>query len=183
MRWRVSARLSVARTSRHHHRRRRATTTGCSLIALVAAVALVRSTPVRAAEPSGEASRETILEAVYRYQFDHNASGQRSAAGVYCLSFSLAVDSATLLRAFKDHTPPVKLASQCERSMAGVYDRETGKRSLIFYITDVKIISDTEATASGGYYEGGLSSSGNSYHLTKQGGAWRVTADQMHWIS
>jgi hypothetical protein len=159
---------------------------GCSLVTLVALVGY--STPIPAAKPSGEASPETIIEAVYRYQFDHNASGQKSAAGLYCLSLSLAGEkdkdpSPTLLRAFKDHTPPVKPVSQCEHSMGGVYDRETGKRGLIFYVTDVQIISDTEATASGGYYEGGLSSSGNSYHLTKVRGAWKVTADQMGWIS
>jgi hypothetical protein len=43
-------------------------------------------------------AREAILEAVYRYQFDHNASGQQSAAGVYCLSLSLAGE--------KDEDPP-----------------------------------------------------------------------------
>ena len=133
-------------------------------------------------------SREAILEAVYFYQFDHNASGQQRAAGVYCLALSLAGEkdkdpSPTLLGAFKDHTPPVKPVSQCKHSMAGVYDRETGNRGLIFYISQVDIISDTEATAAGGYYEGGLSSSGNTYHLTKAEGGWKVTADQMHWIS
>lgn len=54
-----------------------------SLAILFALVAWAFSTPVRVGEPSGdEASREAILEPVYRYQFFHDASARKSAAGV-----------------------------------------------------------------------------------------------------
>jgi hypothetical protein len=35
----------------------------------------------------------------------------------------------------------------------------------------------------GGYYEGNLSSSGNTYTVKMENGKWAVTNDEMHWIS
>ena len=39
------------------------------------------------------------------------------------------------------------------------------------------------AKASGGYFEGGESASGNTYTLARHAGAWRVVKDVMNWIS
>jgi len=131
---------------------------------------------------------DAIRFAVFRYQFDHNASAQKTNAGVYCLSLSLAgqepIDpSDELVTSFTTHEPPVKKRSQCETSMRGVFDRQTSRQGLMFYIGQIKRTSETEAVVSGGYYEGGLSSSGNSYHVVRRGDEWIVTGDEMHWIS
>ena len=47
----------------------------------------------------------------------------------------------------------------------------------------IKRVSDTKVEVSGGYYEAGLSSSGNTYIVELKEGKWVVTGDTMHWIS
>ncbi len=141
--------------------------------------------------PITEANRAetlSIREATFRYQFQKNASGQQQKAGAYFLS--LGRDSKPeypdedFLRRFVDVQPPVKSAAQCESSAEkGVRDKQTGVQGLIFYVGEIKWISDTEVEVSGGYYEAGLSASGNTYYLKKKDGKWVVERDQMHWIS
>ena len=41
----------------------------------------------------------------------------------------------------------------------------------------------TEVEVAGGYYEGGLSASGNVYRLKRVDGGWKVIEDGMEWIS
>jgi hypothetical protein len=42
---------------------------------------------------------------------------------------------------------------------------------------------DGGVQVSGGYYEAGLSASGSIYRVERHGDGWRVTADEMEWIS
>ena len=44
-------------------------------------------------------------------------------------------------------------------------------------------IDDDTVDADGGYYEGIMSSSGNTYRVVRRNGKWVVTRDTMHWIS
>jgi hypothetical protein len=44
-------------------------------------------------------------------------------------------------------------------------------------------LAKDEAVVEGGYYEAGLSSSGNTYHLKMVSGVWRVVQNQLNWIS
>lgn len=132
---------------------------------------------------------DAIRVAVFRYQFEHNASGLRDPAAFYCLSLSLAGEaprdpSNGVMAAFKDHTPPVKLRSECNTSpSAGVTDKTTGQRGLMFYIRRVSRTGLNRATARGGYYASGLGGSGNTYQLVREGEEWLVTSDVMDWIS
>ena len=50
----------------------------------------------------------------------------------------------------------------------GCLGQKTGEQGLIFRVTSIKCISDTEVEAKGGYYEAGLSASGNIYTLKKE---------------
>ncbi len=77
---------------------------------------------------------EDICEAVFRYQFEHNASGLQQAAEFYCLSLGEVTDkgnvdpSDELMRRFQGHRPPVKKVSQCAYDMShGVTDRVAGQ--------------------------------------------------------
>src|SRR5215813_7032364 len=54
---------------------------------------------------------------------------------------------------------------------------------IAFRATSVKWISDIEVEVDGGYYEAGLSASGNTYIVTKQKGKWVVSSDRMNWIA
>jgi hypothetical protein len=113
-----------------------------------------------------------IAEATFRYQFDHNHSGAQQKAATYFLVLFGKDPEPDFLARFKDHKPPVRKGSEFK-----VYG------GLKFRVEEIKRLSDTKVVVPGGYYEGSLSSSGNTYTLEFKDGKWEVTGDQMHWIS
>ncbi|MFL6195053.1 MAG: hypothetical protein ACJ75H_12835 [Thermoanaerobaculia bacterium] len=129
-----------------------------------------------ALSPEAKAAAEPeIYEAVFRYQFDHNASGIQKQAERYCLSvLGEASPDAELLRRFEGNRPPVVAADQCER--------RTGK-NLFFRIQNVDWRSDSEVWVRGGYFEGNLSSSIESYRVIRKDGKWVVQGARMEAIS
>ena len=126
-----------------------------------------------------------LREAVFRHMFGKNASGQQENAGVFCLAFEKDADPpAAFLARFRDLKIPVRPSSGCTRSASkGVVDRATGARGLAFRIDSVLLKGADHAEVEGGYYEAGLSASGNLYTLARKDGRWGVTKDQMRWIS
>jgi hypothetical protein len=141
------------------------------------------------AESAKKAAEELdIREATYRYQFGKNASGQQQSAKSYYLSLDAGDKRKDpddgFIKRFADNTPPVKKVSECDASAnKGVVDKKTGERGLIFSTGAIKWVSDTEVEVSGGYYEAGESSSGNTYYLKKVEGKWKVIKDVQQWIS
>jgi ankyrin repeat protein len=141
------------------------------------------------AQAASTAVIEDIEEATFRHQFAKNASGQQSATGAYFLSIQdklgKAVDPSTeFLQRFAGNKPRVAPVSQCKASPEkGVQDTKTGEQGLIFSIESLRWKSETEVEVDGGYYEAGLSASGNTYTLQKKNGKWVVVKDVMHWIS
>jgi hypothetical protein len=143
---------------------------------------------------------DDIREAVFRYQFEHNASEQQQSAKAYFLSLSNDLlpgspmpgpipakgrdpDDAFVKR-FQGHKPPVKKISQSTISpFEGVKDRETGEEGLIFWVTHIRWKKDTEVEVDGGYYEGGRSSSINLYRVVREGDRWVVKEDRLIAIS
>ncbi|UCF81674.1 MAG: hypothetical protein JSV08_04475 [Acidobacteriota bacterium] len=127
---------------------------------------------------------DDIREAVFGYQFEHNASGIQQTADVYCLSIDGKDPADAFMKRFEDNWPPVKKASRCmEDAVAGAGDKKAGERGLLFGVGELRWITDTEVEVEGGYYEGDLSSSGNTYHVVKEDCHWVVTKDVMRWIS
>jgi hypothetical protein len=127
---------------------------------------------------------DDIREAVFGYQFEHNASGAQQTADVYCLSIDGKDPTDAFMERFEDNWPRVKKVSRCTAdTKAGVEDNGPGERGLIFGVGEVRWVSDTEAEVEGGYYEGALSASGNTYHVVKEDCHWVVTRDVMRWIS
>lgn len=132
--------------------------------------------------PAGASSASTastaeddIREAVFRYQFEHNASGLQKSAERYCLSVEGdRMPSAGFLRRFSGHTPPVTSSDRC--------DRTTG-RDLFFRIQDIQRQSENEAWVRGGYWEGNLSSSVELYIVSREGGTWVVKESRLEMIS
>jgi len=138
--------------------------------------------------PTGTArlhEEDDIREAIFRYQFEHNASGQQKRAAVYCLSIGENADpSDEFIKRFAEYKPTVRKISECNVGpFDGVIDKRTHKLGLVFRVGSIKWISGTEVEASGGYYEAGLSASGNTYSVRKRFVKWRVTEDKMNWIS
>lgn len=139
-----------------------------------------------AADKIRESQADDIREAVFRWQFDHNASGVQKKAQAYFLEVGEKGGDPTedLLKRFTDHKPPVRKVSACTASAdKGVLDKKTGERGLIFRITRIEWRSDSEVDVIGGYYEAGESGSGNTYTVKKEKGRWKVTNDKMHRIS
>jgi hypothetical protein len=129
------------------------------------------------------ADEDDIREAVFRYEFAHNASGQQQHAKVYFLSVDKDEDpSDAFMSRFKDHQPPVKKRSRATGEFE-VIDRDTGERGLIFRATTIKQLGEDKVEVDGGYYEAGLSSSGNTYAVARKDHEWVVTKDEMRWIS
>ena len=140
--------------------------------------------PTSGVVPSG-VDADDVREAVFRHMFGSNASGQGTSAGVYCIEVEGQADPTTgFLARLKDVRPTVKGVSRCDASAEhGVIDRSTHAHGLIFRIETVKFKDGHHATATGGYYEAGLSASGNIYTIELRKTKWVVTKDQMTWIS
>jgi hypothetical protein len=131
-------------------------------------------------------SRERdVREAALRYMFRKNASGQQQQAHVYCIGFVDDTDPpAEFIARLGDVRPIVKPLSACDASAEdGVTDKASGQHGLEFRIDQVRWIDADHAEIEGGYYEGSLSASGNTYYLQRKHRAWVVVKDVMHWIS
>jgi hypothetical protein len=125
---------------------------------------------------------DDIREAVFRWQFDHNASGQQKKAKVYFLRLQGKEGDPTdeFMKRFAGHSPPVRKASACESdAKKGVRDKTTGEMGLVFWISNVRWKSDTEVELGGGYDESSRSASSNAYVVKKVDGKWKVTSDKM----
>lgn len=134
-----------------------------------------------------ERSELDIREAVFRYQFRHNASGLQQESGVYCLSLTYGEPTDPpdeLMKRFIDQKPTVRKASKCVVDpMRGVQDSVTGKPGIILFAAEIDWISANTVDVWGGYYGGLLSASGNTYRVVRRNGRWKVVEDRMNWIS
>jgi hypothetical protein len=142
---------------------------------------------VLAAATDRLSQEDDIREAVFRYQFEHNASGQQKSARAYYLAILVGNKDSDppeqFIKRFAHHKPPVRKASACHWDSIKVVENRTGRPALIFGVSRITWISDTEVTVDGGYEEGNVSSSGNTYTVTMRNGKWEVTHDQMNSIS
>jgi hypothetical protein len=121
------------------------------------------------------AAEDDIAEAVFRYQFDHNASGLQKGAEKHCLSLTgEKMPGAEFLKRFESDRPPVVAADRC--------DRRSGK-NLFFRVQRFDWRGDNEVWVRGGYWEGNLSSSTEMYRVLKENGKWVVKGARMEAIS
>ena len=138
-----------------------------------------------AADEGRQSQEDNIRETVFRYQFDHNASGQQKGAKMYYLGVGKekADPSDEFMKRFAANKPLVGKASAAHFIRGKLLDKKTAERGLAFYVTNIKWISDGEVEVSGGYYESGYSSSEHTYTVKMENGKWRLTKDKMEWIS
>jgi len=155
-------------------------------LAAVVAIAVLSSTLASASLSQQPVKRLTdeekndIREAVFRYQFHNNASGLQQLANSYFISIEAGDPDDKFMERFKDHDPPVKKSSRVKGEW-GV--KENGRGSLMFRIDGIKQISADEVEVAGGYFEDGLSASGNIYTVQRIKDKWTVTKDKMQWIA
>lgn len=144
-------------------------------IAVVAAITvwcttLLMPKPAAIVLPSVELD---ICEAVFRYQFRHNASTEQLKAGEYYLTIQSKNPSRDFISRFDDHSPRVQDGSGFRE----------GCGCLKFYIAEIKRLSEDRAMVSGGYYAGPLGATGNSYMVVCVNGKWVVESMKGKWIS
>jgi hypothetical protein len=150
-----------------------------AILALLATLggcaANANATDPAAANSSHVAAEDEIAEAVFRYLFEHNASGMQKGAEKYCLSLpGEKMPGAAFLQRFEGNKPPVLAADQC--------DRESGK-NLFFRVQKFDWRKDGEVWVRGGYYEGNLSSSIELFQVVNENGKWIVKGARMEAIS
>ena len=126
-----------------------------------------------------------IAESVLKSLYGGNASAEQANK----VGASLCVDGKDpppefLLR-FKGLHPTALpcSASQYNEKLGELVRRGTVNPMISFSVSEIKIVSPTSATATGGYYEASLSSAGYSFKLTKVDGKWVVQERSMSWIS
>ena len=142
---------------------------------LVVASACASSAPPPPSGPGRSTAEIDIAEAVFRYQFDHNASAIQQKADHYCLSFpdERSPDAAFLER-FDGNHPQVLSADECQRKSG---------HDLFFRVQRFDWRSDTEVWVSGGYWEGNLSSATDSYRVRIKNGKWVVDGARRETVS
>jgi hypothetical protein len=112
------------------------------------------------------AAESDIAEAVFRYQFQHNAATIRQTAERYCLSLPDGRNpDAAFLQRFDAVRPPVLAADRCERKAAN---------DLFFRVQMFDWRSDDEVWVRGGWSEGTLHATTESYRVLRKDGRWTV---------
>ncbi|HEX4495066.1 MAG TPA: hypothetical protein VIE43_05290 [Thermoanaerobaculia bacterium] len=130
---------------------------------------LIASACASAPPPSPEAQAAAegdITEAVFRYQFQHNASTLQQSAERYCLTLTDERNpDAAFLRRFEAVRPQVVAAMTCAKGSSG---------DLFFRVQKLDWQSDAEVWARGGYSEGTVSSITETYLVHRKDGRWTV---------
>jgi hypothetical protein len=140
---------------------------------------LAYSTTLFASDADRISEEDHIREAVFLYQFDHNASGLQKHAHAYCIFVTIndrRVDPSNgFLKRFAHHKPPVRKGSACHWTDVQVVENRMGRPALVFTVGKITWLSDNEVKREGGYEEGNVSSSAESYAVNRQSGKWVVT--------
>lgn len=124
-----------------------------------------------------------VYEVVLRYQFENNVSAQQEWAHAYYISFYRGDPSDEFIDRFSGQTPVVLKRSECKMNSEGVINRQTKEPGLIFYLGEIRWVSEAEVEVDGGYYENDRSASGNTYFLHKKDGKWKCYSHGTRWIS
>jgi len=130
---------------------------------------------------------DDIREAVFRHQFELNASGAGSDVGARCIGVGdRAQDpSETFLARFVGIVPPVLKSTDCamDQTRTHLVVVASGQPALRFNCAEIHRRWDGSVDAEGGFYAGNLSASGNEYRLKKVNGKWIVVSDKVNWVA
>lgn len=138
-------------------------------------------------EERRRAEVDDVREAVFRYEFEHNASAAQNKVRYYFISIDDGKVDPTpqFLARFKDISPRVLPGSAGAQSPLDtrIHHKIDGAKGLSFNVGEIKWIGDDKVEVEGGYFESGLSASGNTYTVERRSGVWTVTENHMWWIS
>jgi hypothetical protein len=142
----------------------------------------------QAGHPSSKAQAEDdIREAVFRYQFVHDAPQQKPHTKVHFIAIENKQDpDDAFLKRFADRTPIVKKESQAAASnngTGGVIDKETKGAGIIFRIAQLKWINDSEIEVEAHFHVAMLVAGGCKYRVLREGNKWVVKECLSKWES
>ena len=159
---------------------------------------------VALAEHSRETLTSDILEAVFRYQFDHGdpniprtPRGSRYKAyylGVVNNDFSITGNGIpsdedikdpedALIERLRGISPMAKRFSQCKKTISRVTDNGTGLPGVLLVVGEVRWKSKTEVEVEAGYYFQSFWAAGQLFHLEWAGDRFLVTTVDQPWTS
>jgi hypothetical protein len=132
---------------------------------------------------SQSAFQDDIREAVFRYQFEH-AWSINPQVEFYFLSIEgrsrasdRDPDDACMSR-FGGHQPTaVKVSQVADVVITGVTHSDTGGRGLIFRVTEIRWVAESEVVVEGSVYGSGTASEGHEYRVVLDKGIWTVIED------
>jgi hypothetical protein len=130
----------------------------------------IRPDVVRVREDPGE----DILEAVFRYQFDHeHCSGRRKEdRPVPFLSIRRQDPSPSFMARFAEDRPPVKPGSEFVEG-----------KGILFSANEIRHVDVTRVEVDVECYAGPEGGAGNTYILVTRDGRWFVIEELPGWIS
>jgi hypothetical protein len=159
---------------------------------------------VALADLSREALTSEIMEAVFRYQFDHGdpniprtARGSRYKAYYLAIvhdDFSIAANGIpsnedikdpddAFIERFQGISPMARKFSQCKKTGSGVTDIATGQPGVLLLVGEIRWKSKTEAEVEAGYYFQSFCAAGQIFHLEWADDRFRVTTVDQPWTS
>ena len=150
---------------------------------IILALALALALSALAAEGPRESEADNLREVAFKTLIYEAAAAQQGYR-VYFLSLGntwtndrpFAIDpSDGFMKRFEGRTPPVRKVSQSRSVKGEVRDKISDQRGVIFTVTDLKWISDTEVEAKCSVFKAGLNAYTDKYTLTKKNNQWKVT--------
>lgn len=134
--------------------------------------------------PDAKADAEDeIREAVFRYQFDQDATQQKPITKIYFIAIENKDPDEPFLKRFAGSTPIVKKASQSGYSKNGVdsvIDKTTGEAGVIFGVGKINWINENEVEVKASYHVANLFAGGCNYRVARQDTAWVVKGCVSH---
>jgi hypothetical protein len=129
--------------------------------------------------PSRVKAEDDIREATFLYQFQHLTTQQVANAKFHCLVYGdkEAGPSDQFLKRFAGHQPPIKNAALVYGSGDGYFTKGSHDRVLLFRVTHIKWVTDSEVEVGGGCLDGSSTDSPHIYSLRKEKDKWVVTKD------
>ena len=154
---------------------------------IIATIALVIACIYSRAESRVSTNELDVIEAEFRYQFQHNTSGAQTNAAVFFVALGKETTPPNdFLDRFNDISTPVKAASESVRDDANgsrIIDAITGQVGLLFTHSEINWITETKAEVVCLMAEANQSRSVKRLTIEYIDGKWVVTQDVLLAIS
>jgi hypothetical protein len=143
-----------------------------------------------AAAPDRSSQGLDILEAVFRYQFEHNSSGvSQQSLDYFFLSLGTCGrddrdPSNEFLARFAGHVPPVEpwSAAYPDKWM-GAFHRKDRGRGILLRLSGIRWVDEHTIELEGGHQHSNRNGSGNTYRVKHRNGEWSVVSAEHKWQS